>query len=87
MSSARKALSDGGSFRNDLVGVAKPLDRAGGGFVAVIRGEDVISFVSRILELVEGAGEAEDRERRSDVEADRLDESFLNMVDSFDLAL
>jgi hypothetical protein len=87
MSSARKALSDGGSFRNDLVGVAKPLDRAGGGLVAVIRGEDVISFVSRILELVDGAGEAEDRERRSDVEADRLDESFLNMVDSFDLAL
>lgn len=46
-----------------------------------------MSFGSLILELVEGAGEAEDRERRSDVEAERLDESLRNIVDSFDLAL
>lgn len=69
------------------MGVAKPLDLAWGGFVAVARGEGALSFGSLILELTDGAGEAEDLARRSDVEADRLDESFLNMVDSFDFAL
>lgn len=38
-----------------------------------------------MLELIDGAGEAEDLSRRS--EADRLDELLPNMVESVDLAL
>lgn len=37
--------------------------------------------------MTEGAGDAEDRERLSEVEKEREDESFLNIVDSFDLVL
>lgn len=66
------------------------MDLAGGGLDRVDFGEDATSFESLIVEMIDGvadgAGEAEDRERLSDIERDE-DESFLKIVDNLFLAL
>lgn len=48
-------------------------------------GDGAVSSESFSAEMIDGAGDAEDRERLS--EAEREDESFRKMVDSLDLAL
>ena len=83
-SSEGVALPEGGSLRCDLMGVANPLDLAWGGLVWA-RADVVLSFESLMLELTDGAGEADDRSRRS--EAERRDGFLPNMVDNVDLAL
>lgn len=84
-STTGETSSDGTSFLVDLVGVAYPLDRACGGFDTVDFGDGAVSFESLRAEIIDGAGDAEDRARLSEVE--REDESFRNIVDSLDLAL
>jgi hypothetical protein len=91
-STTGETSSDGTSFREDLVGVAYPLDLAGGGLESVDFGEGATSFESLSVEIIEGAadgaGEAEDRERLSEVDKEREeDESFLKIVDNLFLAL